>query len=135
MQNLENELYEEIDLVDENDNVVGFIQRKDLLSNQLFNYRVVNALIVNKLNKIFIPIRSSLKQSFPNALDFSVGGHVKRGETYLEAMKRECIEEVNIDLNEIRIKELFYLSPYQENISSFMKIWIIFYDHEINYCK
>lgn len=124
---------EEMDLVDNNDTVIGRVYRTDAYNSLICNYRVVNAFLINSSNKIYIPIRSSNKRLFPNSYDFSVGGHVKQGESYLEALFRECKEELNIDLNILKVKEILYLNPHKDNVSSFMKIWMINYNYEIEY--
>lgn len=126
---------EKLDLVDNNDLEIGSAYRSDIYKSMKKNYRVVNAFVVNRNNEIFIPIRSHFKTLFPDALDFSIGGHVKKGETYIEAIIRECTEELNINLKEKDLNEILYLNPYNEDISSFMKIWVINYNKEIEYNK
>ena len=91
---------EYLDLVDENDNVIGKEKRSIVYSKGLNNFRVVNLFIVNSEGKIWIPRRGPHKRIFPSALDMSMGGHVDSGETYEQAFKRE--EERVKQINEKR---------------------------------
>ncbi|GGO26885.1 hypothetical protein [Deinococcus humi] len=68
--------------VDENDQVVGQITREGAWA-QRRPVRVINAFLVNRRGELWIPHRPLTKRTFPGCLEMSVGGHVKRGETYL----------------------------------------------------
>lgn len=76
---------EYLDLVDEDDNVIGVEDRNIIYAKELRNFRVINIIIMNSDNKIIVPKRSGNRRIFPNCYDFSVGGHVSSGETYEEA--------------------------------------------------
>lgn len=73
---------EYLDLVDENDNVIGKEDRNIIYKKDLNNFRVINIMIINSENKIIVPKRSGNRRLFPNCYDCSVGGHVSSGETY-----------------------------------------------------
>lgn len=88
-----NEHLEYLNIVDENDNIIGVDTRNNIYDSGTSNFRVVHALIFLD-NKLIVPIRSSSKQYFPNCYDFSVGGHVQAGESYDEAINREIKEEL-----------------------------------------
>ncbi|MSU75994.1 NUDIX domain-containing protein [Patescibacteria group bacterium] len=124
-----------LDLVDENDNVIGHISRDDKSYGSYQNFRVVNAFVVNSAGKIWIPRRTETKRIFPGCLDMSVGGHVDSGETYEEAFKRETTEELNLNLDQVPWKEIGYLNPYQVGTSAFMKVYQIDSDEDPNYNK
>lgn len=114
-----------INIVDENDEILGQLPRRFFYRNNIKNYRVINAFIQNKKGQLFILRRSADKDLFPLGLDMSVGGHVKAGETYEDALKRETKEELNIDLDNFVYKEIGYLSPLNTKISSFSKTYLI----------
>ena len=100
-----------LDLVDENDNVVGKERRSEVYSKHLSNFRVVNAFIVNSKKEIWLPRRTADKIIFPLCLDMSVGGHVESGESYEDALKREAKEELNIDTDKAIVRLLGHLTP------------------------
>lgn len=126
---------EYLDLVDENDNVIGKKLRSEIYAENLSNYRVINVFIVNSKGKIWIPRRIASKKIFPLCLDMSVGGHVKSGETYEDALKHETKDEINIDINKIPYKFLGKLTPRENNVSSFMKVYEIRLDKLPDYNK
>jgi 8-oxo-dGTP pyrophosphatase MutT (NUDIX family) len=61
---------------------------------------VVGALIKNKAGAIFVQKRSMDRSLFPGCWDIA-GGHVEPGETLLESLAREIMEETGWHLQEI----------------------------------
>jgi len=116
---------EYLDVVDKQDKVIGKKKRSEIYAENIFNYRVVNAFVMNSEGKIWIPRRSADKKYFPLSLDVSIGGHVESGESYEEAFKREANEELNIDINQFPNCLLGYLRPHIHNVSSFMNVYEI----------
>ena len=126
---------EYLDLVDENDNVIGRKLRSEIYAENLYNYRVVNVFIVNSKGEIWVPRRTVNKKIFPLCLDMSVGGHVKSGETYEDALKHETKDEINVDIEKMPYKFLGKLTPYKNNVSAFMKVYEIRMDKTPNYSR
>jgi isopentenyl-diphosphate delta-isomerase len=124
-----------LDLVDENDNVVGSISRKDLYSQGLRNYRVVHAFIVNSEGKFWIPRRVSTKKLYPGGLDYSIAGHVETGESYEECLIRETKEEVGLDLSKILYKEIGNFNPNTNEVHCFQRVYEIKSDTVPEYNK
>jgi isopentenyldiphosphate isomerase len=114
-----------LDLVNENDEVIGTMPRSEVHSQGLHNYRVINCFIKNSEGKLWTPRRQPTKRLFPNGLDFSCGGHVSSGETYLDAFAKEMSEELNIDITKVTYKELGFCSPLKDGVSSFMRVYEI----------
>ena len=124
---------EYLDLVDENDNVIGKEDRNIIYKKDLNNFRVINIMIINSENKIIVPKRSGNRRLFPNCYDCSVGGHVSSGETYEEAAYRELEEELGI--SNVKLEEIGYFKPSELNTSSFSKMYKLIYDGDLNYDK
>ncbi len=124
-----------LDLVSINDQVIGKQLKSEIYNKKQKNFRVINAFIFDGKSKIWIPKRHPKKHLFPLHLDVSIGGHVKAGETYLEALIRETKEEVNLDLANYPYKELIYVNPFKTNVSAFMKVYLIISSHRPNYNK
>lgn len=115
-----------LDVVDENDVVIGRELRSRLYSEYASNFRVVNAFVVNSNGQLWIPTRRPDKKLAPNALDFSVGGHVVSGESYDEALFREAEEELGS--NPVRsgsIRRLGKLTPNNDGVAAFMQVYEI----------
>ncbi len=124
---------EDLDLVNENDEVIGKEKRSIIYKNKMKNFRAVNVFLVNDEGKIWIPRRVKEKVVFPLSLDASVGGHVASGETYEEAFAREVKEELNLDLKDVKYKYLGHLSPHKDGTSAFQKVYEIRYNQDPNF--
>ncbi len=124
-----------LDLVNEQDEVIGQIVRSEAAEKGLHNLRVINAFIKNYHGQIWIPRRSPNKRSCPLALDVSVGGYVSSGETYDQAFFRETMEEVRLDLNVIPYRFIIKLTPHQDNMHAFEHVYEIYSDVAPDYNK
>ena len=124
-----------LDLVDQNDVVIGQKSRTEVYAQNLKNFRVINAFLVNSKKQIWIPRRSATKRIFPLCLDMSVGGHVESGESYETALKRETLEELNIDISTVLVRLLGHLTPKEHAVSAFMNVYEIALDRVPNYNK
>jgi len=116
---------EYLDLVNENDEVIGKKLRSEIYAEGLTNFRVVNVFLVNSEGKLWIPRRTAKKRFFPSCLDASMGGHVGSGETYDEGFKRELIEELNIDADKTPWKMIGHLTPDSDGVSASMNVYEI----------
>ena len=88
------------DLVDAGDNVIGQEWRSVAYENNMMHQlRGVWFFIKNDKGQLWIARRSAHKSTYPLALDGSAVGLVGAGETYDQSVKREVLEELNIDLN------------------------------------
>ena len=113
-----------VDIVDQNDVVIGQISREEVDEQDLHTFRVVHGFLVNSQGKIWIPRRAATKKTCPNALDYSVAGHVSSGETYDESLVRESMEELNLDLSLVPWRLLGMLMPTPD-VNCFQKIYEI----------
>ena len=117
-----------MDVVDRCDNVIGQKRRSELYAEDSPNCRAINAFLVNERGQLWIPRRTAHKRIFPLHLDMSCGGHVRSGESYDDALKREVREELNLDLEHVPWQLLGHLSPYVDGISMFMQVYEIHSD-------
>ncbi len=88
---------ERLDIVNENDEVVGSADKMEIYRNNL-SHRIVHILITNAKGEIALQLRSKEKRYLPGYWSTSVGGHVQSGEDYRAAARREAIEELGVDL-------------------------------------
>ncbi len=120
---------EYLDLVNENDEVIWVEDRDTIYKKWLQNYRVVNCFVIDNFNRILLPKRDMKRKIFPGCYDFSCWEHVVSWESYDDAVYRWLSEELNITwFNPILLKKL---TP-KDWISSFMQIYKLHYDGEIN---
>ncbi len=107
-----------LDLVDNNDRVIGTIRHGDspeLVNSKEGLVRGVGAFIQNSKGQLWIPIRTDDKKIAPGGLDYSVSGHVRSGETYAAALVREFAEETNQSIQESDLTWLGKVPPIPEN--------------------
>jgi isopentenyldiphosphate isomerase len=92
-----------LDLVDEDDQIIGTINRNEyghMLKEKLGFIRAADLFIVNSSGQIYTPVRTASKTIAPNGYDYSAGGHVASGDDYTATIIREAKEEIDLDLSE-----------------------------------
>jgi len=103
-----------LDLVNDKDEVIGSLLRSDyykLKSDKLGYIRAVEMFIKNDLGLLWVPVRTAHKRVAPNGLDYSMGGHVSSGETYMQSALREIEEELNLSLKPSDLELVNKFSP------------------------
>ncbi len=86
---------EMVDIVDEDDNVIGQASREEKIEKGLLSRNV--AIFLHDGTHLLIAKRAASKSSFPNRLDAAVCGMAMAGETHEEAALRELKEELGIE--------------------------------------
>lgn len=123
----ENKIKPTLDVVNNNDEVTGLVNRNVLNEDELMQegkyVRTVNCFIRNHRNQIWIPIRSKYHRFLPNELDFSCGGYVHSGESYEKALIGGLKKEVNLDVKPAELTLLGKLSPLIDQVKSFMEVY------------
>ncbi|MGW7366596.1 NUDIX domain-containing protein [Streptomyces sp. NPDC054841] len=84
-----------LDIVDENDEVIGQAPRGEAYARGL-RHRCVFIQARDAEGRIFVHRRTPTKLVFPSLYDMFVGGVVGAGETYDEAALREAEEELGV---------------------------------------
>ncbi len=91
MNSLNSENKDMLDVVDENEIVIGSKSRNDVHRLGLL-HREIHVFLFDKDHNIYFQKRD-IKKSSGGLLDASIGGHVDKGEDYLTAAIREAKEE------------------------------------------
>lgn len=97
-----------LDVVDENDIVIGQRLRSDIHREGLL-HREVHVWFVTPDRHVIFQRRSATKESAPNMLDATAGGHVERGQTYMDAAIAEVSEETGLKLSPADLLEVIKL--------------------------
>ena len=122
-----------LEIVDENDSVIGVKSRAECHGNPQYTHRVAHVLLFNSSGELLLQKRSMKKDLEPGKWDSSVGGHLEVGESYLQAALREMQEELGIEGH--TLEELYqyqYRDEIQsQNVASFKTVW----DGDIEYNK
>jgi len=94
----EEKMKEKLNIIDEQWNILGEETREVIHKNGLL-HRELHVWLFNKKGEILFQRRGPRKDTFPNLLDATAGGHVDLGEDYLSAAIRELKEELNLNIN------------------------------------
>ncbi|MFA5062050.1 MAG: NUDIX domain-containing protein [Patescibacteria group bacterium] len=101
---------EVLDIVDENDIIVGSGSKNDIYEKKL-THRIANVFIFNNENKLALQLRSQNVHFCPRHWSISASGHVQSGETYEEGALRELKEEIGLECKLELARKDFYLTP------------------------
>jgi len=99
-----------LDIVNESDEVVGRAGRDEVFANKLPR-RIVHLFVRNAKNEIALQLRSRNKSFTPLHWVTSASGHVQAGESYDDAVRRECLEETGVDLQPAFLRKDKFTSP------------------------
>lgn len=84
-----------VDVVDEDDRVVGCATRADMRAGNLL-HRAVYIFVRNNRGELFVHRRTRTKDVYPGHYDVTIGGVVAAGEEYDAAAERELAEELGV---------------------------------------
>ena len=116
-----------IDLVDENDEVIGQATKEEAHENGLY-HRISAMIITNDKGQIAMQKRA--KNYFGGGLlDHSAAGHLSSGESYEDNAVREIKEELGIEIN---LKKIIYpikLSYVNKSGKKISHIYSLFIGH------
>ena len=123
---------EMIDVVDENDNVIDTVTRKEMRKKNL-KHRSTFIFVSNSKGEILLTKRTKIKDVYPGLYEMFHGGTVAHGETFEKNAYKELEEEIgakNVNLN-----FLFKFSYKDEVQSCIASVYSCVYDGEIKIQK
>lgn len=104
---------EQVDLVDSSDRVVGSAGLGECLERGLL-HRAVAVMVSRTDGRLVLQQRSKEDRWHPGMWTLSCTGHVKKGEPYVGAARRELGEEIGIRA-ELALVGKFLIPPMKEN--------------------
>ena len=112
-------------IVDENDKIIDEIDKAEFDKTTGKIYRTVSLILFNLDGDFLIQRRSFSKATFAGRWQNSAAaGHVQIGESYLDAIHRETIEEIGLNLqfqDFIKVEKVFIHT--KENKRRFMQVF------------
>lgn len=111
---MKNEEY--LDVVDENDNIIGKETRSEIHSKGIL-HREAHVWFCTPKREIIFQKRSATADTYPNLLDATVGGHVELGDSYEKTAIKETFEETGIH---IKSEDIIFMLKMKRN--SFDKV-------------
>ena len=104
------ELEKKLEVVDENDIVVGIEPRSKVHRDGLLD-REIHIFFITPKGEIIFQHRAKDKDTYPDKLDATVGGHVEPGMSYEETAIKECKEETGVD---VTFGKLIFLAKFRK---------------------
>ena len=100
---------EYLPVVDEEGNLLGKASREQCHRDPSLIYPVVRLHVFNPKGEVLLQRRSLKSDIEPGKWDAAVAGHVHYGEDIEAAIKRESLEEINLEIDRIQLlnKRLF----------------------------
>lgn len=87
-----------LEVTNEQDEVIGFEPRSVIHALGLL-HREIHIWFVTPRGEIIFQHRAKTKDTYPDKLDATVGGHVEPGMSYVETAIKECEEETGLKLS------------------------------------
>ena len=116
---------EYIDIYDENNNPLEKSKEKTQAHEEGDFHRTAHIWIINENKELLLQKRSANKVFYPNLWSIFVKGHIKSGESSIDACIRELKEEIAIN---VKKEELIYIYTIKEEKTKNDYIERIFFD-------
>ena len=101
--------------VDENDNVIGKEEKVKCHLGDGILHRAFTLMVFNDKNELLITKRSKEKMLWPGIWDGSISSHPNEGESYEEAGRRRCPQELGVECDDVKLLlKIRYQTPYKD---------------------
>ncbi len=88
-----------LNIVDKSGKIIG-VETREKIHQEGLLHKEVHVWFLNPRGEIIFQHRSKTKDTWPDFLDATVGGHVEIGSNYLETAIKETKEETGLRINE-----------------------------------
>jgi len=123
---LTNDKTEILDIIDENDNVIGTATREQCHTDPKLLHHTVHFTFLDRKNSKVLLTQRSFKKKHDGGKYCFLGEHIVAGESYIEALIRGCVEEANYKAK--AFKELAHRIVSYQKESEFVKFFVIDFD-------
>jgi isopentenyldiphosphate isomerase len=96
---------ERVDVVDDDDRVIGTVTRAEMRARRL-QHRAVAVAVFGSDGRLLVHRRADTKDIWPGQWDLAAGGVVAAGEAAEDAARRELAEELGIEVPPGRLEPL-----------------------------
>ncbi len=103
-----------LSIVNDNDEVIDEKPREEIHKKGML-HREINIYFVTPNGEIFFQHRAKDKDTFPDLLDATVGGHVEIGHSYKETAVKETEEETGVKINYADLIFINKIKKYSED--------------------
>lgn len=112
---------EYLDIINEDDEVIGRASRKEIW-RRLLPHRNVHVMVFNDRGEVALQLRSKNLPYCPGHWCASAAGHVRSGLSYEEAARQELLEELGIQPPLTLISKQFYAVP-ERNLKRYFALF------------
>lgn len=102
-----------LDVVDEENNLIGKVEDREVIHRDALWHREVGICIMNEKGEVLVQKRSANKKQAPNKWGMTAG-HVDAGEEPMQVAKREVLEEIGLELKEEELEFLFVAKKHKK---------------------
>ena len=120
---------ESVVVVDDNNNILGAVPRKDMRAQALC-HRATYIFVFNSLGQLYVQQRTESKDIYPGYFDPATGGVVTEGESYDHAARRELAEELGI-VN-VAITPHFHFFFHNSDCQVWGRVYSCYYDGPVS---
>ena len=110
-----------LDLVDEEDNIVGSVTKAQANSSPEIIHREIRIILYDSEGKILVQKRSPKKKVYPGVWAEACQGHVPCGMNYEEAAHKELLEELGFDTSLRYLRKTFVRFPNETHFA----VWFV----------
>ena len=121
---------ESMDIVNDKNEVVGKTTQEEIYAKKL-NHRIVHVFVIHpKSKEVYFQKRAETKSFLPGYYCTSAGGHVKAGESYEDAAKREMGEELGLKVPVRKVNSMQFTSDGHKR---FIELYVAFAEDGFNF--
>ena len=91
-----------LNVVNEEDEVIGEETREKVHQDGLL-HREIHIFFITPQKEIILQHRAKDKDTYPDLLDATVGGHVEIGDDYISTAVKEAKEETGFDIDKEKL--------------------------------
>lgn len=108
---------DKLEVVNDNDETIG-LETRFIIHKKGLLHREVHVWFVTPDGQLIFQHRSPSKDTYPDLLDATVGGHVEIGMNYSETAIKETLEETGIAVKATDLRELKLIkSKHLDNVT------------------
>lgn len=100
-----------LNIVNDNDEIIG-IEKRDIIHRDGLLHREIHVWYFTPNGEIIFQHRAKDKDTYPDLLDATVGGHVEIGDSYEVTALKEASEETGLSP---RAEDLIFIKKYQKS--------------------
>ena len=121
-----------LDIVDENNNLTGKTEEKEIVHKKGLWHREVAIWIMNNKGEILIQKRASTKKQNPNKWGLTAG-HIDAGESIEAGMSREILEELGVEIKDFSKIEITKIQTEHKNSNTINNYFAYVFFAKVNY--